>query len=155
MPGWGRSPAQTTGPLQAQDATRVVIDILDAAGAVDATLLGKSWGGGIALQTALDYPGRVRSLILTAPAFRDFSVLGQLQAPVLLVWAEDDPVIPISFAREYMERIADLRLVTYPHGGHSAAPKNADEFAPEAVAFLRQTIASEDADQRDRAQHST
>jgi pimeloyl-ACP methyl ester carboxylesterase len=74
-----------------------------------------------------------------------------LKVPVLLAWAEDDPVIPISFAREYMERVARLRFITYAHGGHSAAPKNADDFAPEAIAFLQRIAAEHEDEESDRA----
>lgn len=138
MPGWGNSPPVGDGRLSSEQAVGVVIALLDALGAETAALMGKSWGGGVALQTALDYSTRVTKLILTAPAFRDFGRLGQLPQPVLLAWAEDDNVIPMGHAREYTARIPDIRLETYESGGHSAAPKNAGDFAPKAIAFLEE-----------------
>ncbi|NCF66488.1 MAG: alpha/beta fold hydrolase [Chloroflexi bacterium] len=137
MPGWGDSPALDAAPLAGSRAVSVVIDILDGLQKETAVLMGKSWGGGVAIKTALDYPERVSSLILTAPALRNFDQLSGLRQPVLLAWAEDDPVIPVAVAERYVKAIADVKLITYPTGGHSAAQKNAGKFAPEAIQFLR------------------
>ena len=137
MPGWGHSAPPAAGKLTMEKAVEVVVALLDALEAERATLMGKSWGGGVALQVALKYPRRVEKLILTAPAFRDFQHLPAVDAPVLLAWARDDTVIPVRFAREYVERVPDIRLALYEHGGHSAAQKNVEAFAPKAIEFLR------------------
>lgn len=137
MPGWGASPP-VPGEMTAEQATNVVIALLDALDVESAALMGKSWGGGVALQTALAHPKRISRLILTAPAFKRLDRLHQVKQPVLLVWAEDDPVIPIRFARDYVTKVPQIELVTYERGGHSAATNNADDFAPRAAAFLRQ-----------------
>jgi pimeloyl-ACP methyl ester carboxylesterase len=65
--GVGRSsdpPGPYSVPLMADDA----LAVLDAAGAASAHVYGVSLGGAIALQLALDHPGRVRSLILGCTA---------------------------------------------------------------------------------------
>jgi 3-oxoadipate enol-lactonase len=65
--GAGRSsdpPGPYPVPLMAGDA----LAVLDAAGATSAHVYGVSMGGAIALQLALDHPGRVRSLILGCTA---------------------------------------------------------------------------------------
>ena len=137
MPGWGSSPALDAVPLAGSRAASVVIDILNSLQKETAVLMGKSWGGGVAIKTALEYPERITSLILTAPALQNFDQLDQLHQPVLMAWAEDDPVIPIINADRYLAAIPDIQLVTYPTGGHSAAPKNAADFAPRVIEFLR------------------
>lgn len=136
MPGWGQSVPQQQEPMTRETAVRVVLAVLDGLGYRQAALMGKSWGGGIALSLALAHPERVTKLILTAPAFRELHELPNLQQPVLLTWAEDDPVIPISYAAQFAAAIPDCTLVTYPNGGHSAAQKNVADFAPVAVRFL-------------------
>ncbi len=137
MPGWGNSPAVGDGRLSSEQAVDVVLALLDGLGAETAALMGKSWGGGVALRTALDYSKRITKLILSAPAFRDFGRLEHLPQPVLLAWAEDDDVIPIGHAETYTDHVPDIRLETYESGGHSAAPENADDFAPKVISFLK------------------
>lgn len=135
MPGWGQSMATGTERVNGPAAA---ITILDALHANTAILMGKSWGGGVAIHLAMNYPERITHLILTAPAYQgDLGALTQLQQPVLLAWAEDDPVIPISFAGRVAAALPHCTLITYPTGGHSAAMNNAADFAPRAVVFLR------------------
>lgn len=136
MPGWGKSPALDGGPLVGQQAIAVIIGIIDGLEKSTAVLMGKSWGGGVAVNTALDFPNRVSQLILTAPALRAGQRLESLRQPVLLAWAEDDPVIPIGNAQQFVAAAQDVQLVTYPTGGHSAAPNNASNFSKKAVIFL-------------------
>lgn len=137
MPGWGRSQAWSDGPLSARDGVEAVLAVLDGLMVESAVLMGKSWGGGLALTAALDHPTRVERLVLTAPAYRELNRLCELRQPVLLTWAEDDPVIPYRYATAYIEAVPRIELVTYPTGGHSAGPKNAEDFAPRILEFLR------------------
>jgi pimeloyl-ACP methyl ester carboxylesterase len=137
MPGWGASPPLAAGPMTAETAGAVVLGLQEAMGAGSATLLGKSWGGGVALQTALDHPERVDRLVLTAPAFRHLDRLPELQQPVLLAWAKDDTVIPVRHAWQYESQAPSVELVIYEQGGHSAAENNASDFVPRVVTFLQ------------------
>jgi pimeloyl-ACP methyl ester carboxylesterase len=136
LPGWGQSESWTGGTIGIAEGVAFVTAVVDALAKSSAVLMGKSWGGGVALQAALDSPEIVKKLILTAPAYPHFADLSALSQPVLMAWSEDDPVIPYEYSAEYMEVIPEITLVTYSGGGHSAAPKNADDFAPRAIAFL-------------------
>ena len=138
MPGWGQSTTTVSGPLVGETAVLATLSILDGLDINKAAaIMGKSWGGGVALELALDYPERVGKLLLTAPAFQQFSLLSEIKQPVLLAWAADDPIIPIQTADEYMRGLPHCRLIEYKTGGHSAAPNNADDFAPQAIEFLK------------------
>jgi pimeloyl-ACP methyl ester carboxylesterase len=136
MPGWGKSDAWDSGLLTTGRAVAAVLAIMDGLNKPTASLMGKSWGGGVALQVALDHPSRVERLILTAPAFNQFDRLAGLSQPVLLAWAKDDPVIRFETAERFVAAIPNARLESYHTGGHSAALKNAADFGPKAVAFL-------------------
>lgn len=136
MPGWGQSRPGALSPLSTQDGVAVVLALLDGLGVKMAALMGKSWGGAVAIETALQHPGRITHLILTAPAFADIHRLAGLTRPVLLAWSLDDPVIPYHYATPFVAAIPNGRLLTYPTGGHSAALKNATDFAPHAIQFL-------------------
>lgn len=135
MPGWGQS-VPTQGQVGGADAVATVVQILAGLDAAQAVLLGKSWGGGVAVETAVAHPHLITHLILTAPAIRSPELLAQISQPVLLAWAEDDPVIPYQYAARMTAAIPDCQLATYPTGGHSAAPKNAADFGPKAIEFL-------------------
>ncbi len=140
MPGWGQSKAWSAEPLYPAAAVSIVVAILDSLGCATASLMGKSWGGAVALETALQQPQRITHLILTAPAFRDLARLAGLTQPVLLAWAEDDPAIPFHYAAQLKDALPHCQLETYPTGGHSAAPNNAANFAPKAIHFLQRGI---------------
>ncbi len=140
MPGWGASPPLDALPLGGERAAQVVVDIMNGLMKATAVLMGKSWGGGVAIETALAFPERVGGLILTAPAFRQTARLAALSQPVLLAWAEDDPVIPFANTAVYRDAVPSIQLATYSTGGHSAAQKNVAQFAPLAIAFLRETV---------------
>ena len=136
LPGWGKSESWAIGSISIADGATFVAAIVEGLGKDSAALMGKSWGGGIALQVALDAPDLVQKLILTAPLFLDLAELALLSQPVLMAWSEDDPTIPYEFSAEFVKTIPVISLVTYPSGGHSAAQKNASDFAPRAGAFL-------------------
>ena len=139
MPGWGDSSALDNLPLGGSRAVSVVIDIMDGLQKETAVLMGKSWGGGVAVKTAVTHPNRIEKLILTAPALRNLDQLPQIAQPVLLTWAEDDPVIPIAVADRYKSAVPDIDYISYPTGGHSAAQKNAAQFAPHVIKFLAES----------------
>jgi pimeloyl-ACP methyl ester carboxylesterase len=137
MPGWGDSPAWVDGSLTTKLAVEALIHVADYFNKDQAVIMGKSWGGGVALQCAMDHPSKVSKLILSAPAFRNLDSLKTLSQAVLLVWAEDDQVIPYKYSAEFLERIPNIEFISFKNGGHSAAPKNAELLAPSAVRFIR------------------
>jgi pimeloyl-ACP methyl ester carboxylesterase len=137
LPGWGQSESWANGSISIAEGATVVATIVEGLGKNSAALMGKSWGGGIALQAALDAPHLVEKLILTAPLYLDIGNLAGLSQPVLMAWSEDDPTIPYMFSAEFTKVIPEITLLTYNSGGHNAAPKNAVDFAPKAITFLR------------------
>jgi pimeloyl-ACP methyl ester carboxylesterase len=148
MPGWGNSAPWSSGALTLEDGVDVVMTILESLKKPSASIMGKSWGGGIALAAALAHPARVNRLILSAPAFRDLERLPQVEQPTLLVWAEDDPVIPFQFGSTFAKALPAAQLVSYPTGGHNAGPANAEHFAPIAVAFLQGRLTNDEINTR-------
>ena len=63
--GWSERPEGKWSP---QREAELIMAFLTAIGVEQASIVGHSWGGAIAMRTALDHPERVRSLVLIAPA---------------------------------------------------------------------------------------
>lgn len=137
MPGWGRSERWAQGPAAGSDDVALLAAVLDGLPAGPVILMGKSWGGGAALRFACHDPTRVAALILSAPAFRGNLAPLAGAMPTLIVWSEDDPVIPVDAAAHFLEQLPQAELLRYPTGGHSAAMNNVAACAPAVVAFLR------------------
>jgi len=62
-PGYGRSSGSATGFA---GNARAVVDLLDLLHVEQAVLVGHSWGGGVALATAIGHPNRVSGLVLVS-----------------------------------------------------------------------------------------
>jgi poly(3-hydroxyalkanoate) depolymerase len=65
VPGAGKSPAPKL-PYRLFSMARLAAKLLDHLGYDQVDVMGVSWGGGLAQQFAIQYPGRVRRLILAA-----------------------------------------------------------------------------------------
>ena len=60
------------------------------------------------------------------------------RVPMLLIWSEDDPVIPVHHAQSHAQRARlNSRLVIFPSRGHEPHRRNADRFVDEVAAFIR------------------
>jgi pimeloyl-ACP methyl ester carboxylesterase len=59
------------------------------------------------------------------------------KVPMLLIWNESDPVIPLAHAQVHVAATPSSRLVVFPSGGHEPHRRSADRFAGEVAAFIR------------------
>jgi pimeloyl-ACP methyl ester carboxylesterase len=75
-----------------------------------------------ALDALTDYPIRDR--------------LERIQAPALVVWGEDDMLVPVRDAWEFGELIPDARVVVYADTGHVAMLERPDAFNALVAGFL-------------------
>jgi pimeloyl-ACP methyl ester carboxylesterase len=63
----GLAPSVTSGPFSVDQHVADAMDVLDAAGADRAYVLGHSWGGHLAMHLAVRHPGRVLGLVIADP----------------------------------------------------------------------------------------
>jgi pimeloyl-ACP methyl ester carboxylesterase len=77
-----------------------------------------------ALDALSDYPIRDR--------------LGQIEAPTLVVWGEEDRLVPVRDAWEFGELIPGSRVVVYEDTGHMAMMERPDAFNALAEEFLEE-----------------
>jgi pimeloyl-ACP methyl ester carboxylesterase len=62
------------------------------------------------------------------------------RVPMLLIWNEGDPVIPLAHALAHAARAApSSRLVVFPSRGHEPHRRSAERFADEVAAFVFST----------------
>jgi pimeloyl-ACP methyl ester carboxylesterase len=59
-----------------------------------------------------------------------------ITAPTLLIWGEDDEVMPRRYAKDYLEKIPDARLEIIPDAGHSPQFDQPGAFAEALYGFL-------------------
>lgn len=136
--GYGASdhpPDRPEAPRQAQ----AILDLMRQEELEQAILGGVSWGGAIALILALTAPERVAGLILVDAAAGRFDEgqLGRIHCPTLVVWGEDDRVIPVAEGRRLARAIPGARLeiipdVTKAPGAPDWAGHHPMRFRPEA-----------------------
>jgi pimeloyl-ACP methyl ester carboxylesterase len=62
--------------------------------------------------------------------------LGEVRAPVLLLWSDSDPVSPLAVGEALRQRLPDARLEVVRGGSHGFAEERADEVAELVRAFL-------------------
>lgn len=82
-----------------------------------------------ARQAMLD---RMEQTVLIDPV----PLLNRITAPVLLIWGEQDAMIPFANARDYQDALADVRLVSFPDLGHLPHEEAPERSLPPVRAFL-------------------
>jgi pimeloyl-ACP methyl ester carboxylesterase len=97
-------------------------------------------GTGGALAQALAASGGVDAMVLLdaprAPGIRDQD-LASFDFPVLLLWGEDDEVVPVSIAEALNDAIATSTLGLLPGCGHDLTEEAAVTIAPMILEYLR------------------
>jgi alpha/beta superfamily hydrolase len=99
--------------------------------------IGYSFGAAVALQAAQD--DRVARLVLVAPptALADFTALGQLRKPVLVVCAHQDPLSDSRALGRLLDPLGDLGLLeVIPHADHGFR-RGLPELGRTVAAWLR------------------
>ena len=62
----------------------------------------------------------------------------RIKAPVLLVWGQEDRIVPLVYAQEFSGRLEHSQTVTLPQCGHLPMLEQPEAFARSVVEFLRQ-----------------
>ena len=75
---------------------------------------------------------RTRRTVLTDPASR----LRSIAAPTLILWGEDDHMIPVRNAQDYLRLMPRARLVRLPGMGHVPFEESPDKALPPLERFL-------------------
>ena len=121
VPGTGGSPAPLI-PYRFSAHARLVTKMLDQLGIQQIDVLGVSWGGALAQQFALQYPGRCRRLILVSTG------TGALMVP-----GHPSVLAKIATPRRYQDPVHMTQIAGDIYGGKvRTQPELAKEFAQTA-----------------------
>jgi pimeloyl-ACP methyl ester carboxylesterase len=86
----------------------------------------------------LKVPARVwRETFAGMLHYDDLSDLGQMRVPTLLVWGDEDRLVPRAMQDELAARIPKADLVVYPGVGHTPRWDDSSRFAADLAAFAR------------------
>lgn len=144
--GYGESGGER---LDYRQQAQALVDLMDAEGLRTVTVGGVSWGGMIGLELALADPERVERLILVDSAgagrFTEEQLEG-IHCPTLVVWGEDDSVLPLANAAWFGAVIPKCHVEVIPGvteeegvppwGGHHPMRFKAAEFNRIVTGFL-------------------
>ena len=101
-------------------------------------VIGHGTGGALAQTLAAE--GRVDAMVLLdAPRAEGIGadLLASFEFPVLLLWGEDDDVVPVSVAEELNDAIPTSTLGLLPGCGHDLTSEAAATIAPMILEYLR------------------
>ena len=146
MIGYGQSQGQRR---DYREQAQALLDVMQEEGIESAAVGGVSWGGLVALELALNAAERVERLILVDSAGAGQVTEEQLEnigCPTLVVWGEDDSILPLAHAAWFGAAIPNARVATIPNvteqegvppwGGHHPMRYRPEAFNRIVVDFL-------------------
>lgn len=116
--------------LDARGQARALVQLLEAEKIEKATLIGLSWGGMIAQVVVGIAPERVSRLVLTDSGYdeseKGIARLNSIACPTLILWDEEDTVIPVKGAEFLAKSIpgAQVRILKSAERDPDADPEN-------------------------------
>jgi pimeloyl-ACP methyl ester carboxylesterase len=132
LPGFGESEATET------PTTKWLRKFLTAVDITSPAIVSPSMSGRFSLPLAVDYPDIPAALVLVAPVGvpRYIDQLQNVPYPVLIVWGENDRLIPLEQAEQLHQIIPHSEKLVLAGAGHAAYMEQTAEFHRVLRAFL-------------------
>jgi pimeloyl-ACP methyl ester carboxylesterase len=136
LPGHGASEPSKTPP---EDYLAGLLPLLSD---LPAVIVSPSMSGTFSLPLLARRPGLVAGLVAVAPAgiAEHRERLAGKAVPVLLVWGENDEVLPVAAARELAQVLAAARQVVLPGAGHACYLDRPEAFHEALLRFLAEVL---------------
>jgi len=87
----------------------------------------------------LRFPGNRQATLERGSADREiqkWDEIGSISVPTLILWGEEDSVIPVSHAELFAEAISDSEVIIYPKIGHLPMEEDALQVAQDIDSFV-------------------
>lgn len=127
--GYGQS-EKPEPRLDASGQVEALLQLLEAENLASANLVGLSWGGQIVQEVVLSQPAKVDKLVLVDSALdaskEGLTRLSKIRQPTLIIWDQDDAVIPVRASHVLKNSIPHSRLeiLTAEERDTDADPQN-------------------------------
>lgn len=113
-------------------AAKLIKRLLDLTGERDSERIELALFKAASISKDPDYKWEVKKLVTNTDLTKESS---QISVPTLVVWGENDEVLPIKWGKVLNQKIKNSMLRRIP-GGHNAHIESAEEFNNLIVAFL-------------------
>jgi len=94
----------------------------------------------------LRFPGNRKAAVDRAKVDRErdkWKEVGNLKMPVLLLWGEQDSVVPLSHGKAFDLAIPDSRLIIYPDAGHLPMEETPEQVARDIGVWVKANVVQE------------
>ena len=131
LPGFGRSQSVDI------DRDELLVTVMDALAIDKAVVVSPSMSGAFSFPLVIRATDRVLGFVPVAPAGIDANVkaLEKVSVPTLIVWGENDQIIPLQESVVLTAAITDSRRVVLRGASHPCYLDSPDEFHRELIAF--------------------
>ena len=86
-------------------------------------------------------PNAKMAFMSTLLGLKDAEIISEklvsIKSPTLIIWGENDPIIPIKYAQSFVSEIDDCRFVKMENCGHTPYVESPDEFYKIVSDFLK------------------
>lgn len=129
MLGYGESD-KPEPRLEARAEAQALLELMAAEGISQASFIGLSWGGQVVQEVTLAASRHVDKIVLVDSALdagkEGLARLAEILQPTLIIWDEDDIVIPVRAAHALNKAIPNshLRILTAAERDPDADPQN-------------------------------
>jgi abhydrolase domain-containing protein 14 len=133
LPGFGKTPAWKLAPAT------MLVEIIGALGIEPPVIVSPSMSGRVSFPMIVAQPNRVAGFVPVAPVgvAKFVPQLEKSAVPALIIWGEDDRVIPVSQAAVLAAAFENAKTVILPGASHPAYLDQPDRFHAELLAFLK------------------
>ena len=133
LPGYGKSPAADNIAVE-----EVLPLIMEALGVIKPIIVAPSFSGTYALPVISEHPSDFTGVVAPAPlgVTENGGALKGTALPFLIIWGDNDPIVPVENAHILDSLLANSHVVIIPDGGHPTYINQPDTFHRHLVRFL-------------------